>query len=70
MWESGLRVSELVAWEMRFGEGDDLGSLLDYEIAEERRKVDNKDYSSISELSCRFEGVDIGDISSSGLLTD
>jgi len=39
---------------MRFGEGDDLGSPLDYEIAEERRKVDNKDYSSISELSCRF----------------
>ena len=29
-----------------------------------------KDYSSISELSCLFEGVDIGDINSSGLVTD
>jgi len=52
------------------GEGDNLGSLLDYEIAEKLRKIDNRDYSSISELLCRFEGVNIGGINSSGLLTN
>jgi len=45
-------------------------ALLDDEIAEELRKVDIKDYSSISELFGHFKGVDIGDTNSLQLLTN
>jgi len=39
-------------------------------LTKELRKVDIKDYSSISELFSHFEGVDIGDTNSLQLLTN
>jgi len=47
-----------------------MAALLDDEIADEIRKVDIKDYSAISDLFGRFDGVDIGDKNSLELLTD
>jgi len=47
-----------------------MAALLDDEIADEIRKVDIKDYSAISDLFGRFDGVDIGDKNSLEVLTD
>jgi len=45
-------------------------ALHDSEIAEELRKVDLKDYSAVSTLFDRFEGVDTGDANSLKVLTN
>ena len=47
-----------------------VAALLEGEIADELKQVDIKDYSAISELFGRFDGVDIGDKNSLDLLTD